>query len=229
MRMMVCGNRVMNGVVLLIALVLLNVLYATDAQAYKKSHIRMQKLCSRKLSDALYIVCRERGYNEPFSYSNDEPRADRGPGLVEECCYHQCTYEQLEQYCKPLPEETQVDSRDDVIDQSYIANLPHSTTKDLLEQHSQTELEYAGDAIKRKVDDLKRGRHRGKSGRNIDGECKGKADAKKRHRGRHCRCRRRRLECRRAGKVSRSNVKPLDNKFVTSLTTDEPTPFPSVS
>lgn len=86
-------------------------------------------------------------------------------------------------------------------DLSYIANLSHSTTKDLLEQHSQTEIGYAGDAIKRKVDDLKRGRHRGKSGRNNDGECKGKADAKKRHRGRHCRCRRRRLECRRAGKV----------------------------
>lgn len=60
--------------------------------------------------------------------------------------------------------------------------------------------------IKRKVDDLKRGRHRGKGGRNIDGECKGKPDAKKRHRGRHCRCRRRRLECRRAGKVLSQNV-----------------------
>lgn len=94
----------------------------------------------------------------------------------------------------------------DFRDQSYIANLPHSTTKDLLEQHPQTEMDYAGDAIKRKVDDLKRGRHRGKSGRNIDGECKGKADAKKRHRGRHCRCRRRRLECRRASKVLSRNV-----------------------
>lgn len=91
-------------------------------------------------------------------------------------------------------------------DQSYIANLPHSTTKDLLEQRPQSEMDYAGDAIKRKVDDLKRERHRGKSGRNIDGECKGKADAKKRHRGRHCRCRRRCLECRRAGKVLSRNV-----------------------
>ncbi|KAL0125763.1 hypothetical protein PUN28_004667 [Cardiocondyla obscurior] len=223
--MLVRGDRVANGAVLLVALVLISVLYTIDAQVtYKKSHIRMQKLCSRKLSDALYIVCRERGYNEPFSYSSeDEPRADPGPGLVEECCYHQCTYEQLEQYCKPLPEEKRVDSRDDVIDQSYIANLPHSTTKDFLEQHPQTEMGYTGDAIKRKVDELKRGRHRGKSGRNIGGECKGKADAKKRHRGRHCKCRRRRLECRRAGKVLHSNVKPLDNKFATSSTTGEPT------
>lgn len=116
--MMVRGDRVINGSVFLIAiLVLLNVLHTTDAQVtYKKSHIRMQKLCSRKLSDALHIVCRERGYNEPFSYSNeDEPRVDPGPGLVDECCYHQCTYEQLEQYCKPLPEEKRVDSRDDVM------------------------------------------------------------------------------------------------------------------
>lgn len=66
--------------------------------------------------------------------------------------------------------------------------------------------EYISGAIKRKVDDLKRERHRGKGGRNIDGECKGKPDVKKRHRGRHCRCRRRRLECRRAGKVLPQNV-----------------------
>lgn len=67
-------------------------------------------------------------------------------------------------------------------------------------------MDYAGDAIKRKVDDLKREQHMGKSGRNVDGECKGKADAKKQHRGRHCRCRRRRPGCRRAGKVLSRNV-----------------------
>lgn len=89
-------------------------------------------------------------------------------------------------------------------DQSYIANLPHSTIKHMLE-HA-TEMGYAGDTIKRKVD-LKRERHRGKNYRSVDGECKGKADVKKRHRGRHCRCRRRRLECRRASKVlSRRHV-----------------------
>ncbi|XP_018307633.1 insulin-like growth factor II isoform X1 [Mycetomoellerius zeteki] len=224
------GDRAMNEAVLLTALIFMSVLYAADADnvIFKKSHQRMQKLCSRKLSDALQVMCRDRGYNEPFYSNEDESRIDPGPGLVEECCYHQCTYEQMEQYCKPLPAEKRIDSRDDVIDLSYIANLSHSTTKDLLEQHSQTEIGYAGDAIKRKVDDLKRGRHRGKSGRNNDGECKGKADAKKRHRGRHCRCRRRRLECRRAGKVLRSNANPLGNKFVTPLTTDEPTSFETI-
>ncbi|XP_018368979.1 PREDICTED: insulin-like growth factor II isoform X1 [Trachymyrmex cornetzi] len=144
------SDRVMNEAVLLTALIFLSVLYAADADnvIFKKSHQRMQKLCSRKLSDALQVMCRDRGYNEPFYSNEDESRIDPGPGLVEECCYHQCTYEQMEQYCKPLPAEKRIDSRD-VIDLSYIANLPHSTTKDLLEQHSQTEMDYAGDAIKR--------------------------------------------------------------------------------
>ncbi|EZA50633.1 Insulin-like growth factor I [Ooceraea biroi] len=188
--------------VLLLALLLLNVLLAAGYVPYKKSHLKMQKLCSKSLSDALYVVCRESGYNEPFSYSGeDEPRADTGPGLVEECCYHSCSYDQLTQYCKPLPEEKRADSRD-VIGESNVANLPYSTsTRDLSsEQNPPLEMDHVGGAIKRKVDDLKRGRHRGKGGRNDD-ECRGKADAKKRHRGRHCRCRHRRLQCRRASKV----------------------------
>jgi hypothetical protein len=109
-------RRVMSktGTVLLLSLLCLNaVLIAAGYVPYKKSHLRMQKLCSKSLSDALYVVCRESGYNEPFSYSGeDEPRADTGPGLVEECCYHSCTYDQLAQYCKPLPEEKRADSRD---------------------------------------------------------------------------------------------------------------------
>lgn len=101
------------GTTFLLALLLLNVLLAAGYVPYKKSHLRMQKLCSKSLSDALYIVCRESGYNEPFSYSGeDEPRADTGPGLVEECCYHSCTYDQLAQYCKPLPEEKLSESKD---------------------------------------------------------------------------------------------------------------------
>jgi len=116
-KMMVRGSRAMNEAVLLIALIFLSALYTADAEViFKRSHLRMQKLCSRRLSDAMYVVCLHRGYNEPFSYSNeDEPRADPGPGLVEECCYHQCTYEQLEQYCKPLPEEKRINSREDVM------------------------------------------------------------------------------------------------------------------
>nr|QTE34461.1 insulin-like peptide 2a [Cataglyphis nodus] len=215
--------------VLLLALVLLSVLHIVNTQVtLRKSHIRMQKLCSRSLSDALYLVCRERGYNEPFSYSGeDEPRVDPGPGLVEECCYHSCSYEQLERYCKPLPEEKRVDSRHDVIEESYIVNLPYTMKEISSEQNPRSEMEYISGAIKRKVDDLKRERHRGK-GRNIDGECKGKSDAKKRHRGRHCRCRRRRLECRRASKVSRGDAKLLDN-VVTSSPIDKPTSFSSIS
>ncbi|XP_011266656.1 insulin-1 isoform X2 [Camponotus floridanus] len=123
--------------VFLFVLVLLSILHIADSQVtLRKSHIRMQKLCSRSLSDALYLVCRERGYNEPFSYSGeDEPRVDPGPGLVEECCYHSCSYYQLERYCKPLPEE-----RHDVIGESYmgsVVNLPFSMTSS--EQRSGTE------------------------------------------------------------------------------------------
>ncbi|XP_011868154.1 PREDICTED: bombyxin B-5-like [Vollenhovia emeryi] len=142
--MTVLANRALNGAVLLVALVFFNVLYAIDAQViYKKSHVRMQKLCSRKLSDALYTVCRERGYNEPYN-DEDELETDPGPGLVEECCYHYCTIEQLEQYCKPLPDGKQ-DSNYEIV-ASYVANLPHSTIKDVMVQ---TERGNTGDAIKR--------------------------------------------------------------------------------
>jgi len=111
------SDRAMNEAMLLTALIFLSVLYAADADnvIFKKSHQRMQKLCSRKLSDALQVMCRDRGYNEPFYSNEDESRIDPGPGLVEECCYHQCTYEQMEQYCKPLPAEKRIDSRDDVM------------------------------------------------------------------------------------------------------------------
>lgn len=51
-----------------------------------------------------------------------------------------------------------------------------------------------------KCKNMKRERHRETRIRN--NVCKGKNDGKKRHhRGRHCRCRRRCLECRQAGKV----------------------------
>lgn len=96
----------------LIATILLVALRVASAeQNYRKSHIRMQKLCSRRLSDALYVVCRDRGYNGPFPNSDeDDTEVDpTGPGLVEECCYHRCTYETLERYCKPLPKDKQVD------------------------------------------------------------------------------------------------------------------------
>ncbi|KOX67222.1 Insulin-like peptide [Melipona quadrifasciata] len=83
----------------LVGLVLLTLLDTVNSTPYKRSLLR---LCSKSLSDALYLACKGRGYNEPFSYSGeDDPMDSVGPGLAEECCYHQCSYAQLEQYCKP--------------------------------------------------------------------------------------------------------------------------------
>lgn len=98
-------------VVLLAAFLLLSVLSIVDSVPLNKSLRGTLRLCSRSLSDALYLVCRERGYNG-YSYGDDEPRVDNGQGLVDECCYHPCTYEQLEQYCKPMPGEKRDESRD---------------------------------------------------------------------------------------------------------------------
>lgn len=99
-----------------------------------------------------------------------------------------------------------------------IVHMPFPyATRDLSEENPISEMGYAGGAIKRKVDGMKRERHRGKGGRKDVGECKGRAAAKKRHRGRHCRCRRRRLECRRTGKVLPWNVS-RHNLLYSSLT-----------
>lgn len=85
--------------IVLVGLVLLMLLDTINSIPYKRSLVR---LCSKDLSDALYLACKDRGYNEPFSYSGeDDPKDSVGPGLAEECCYHQCSYSQLEQYCKP--------------------------------------------------------------------------------------------------------------------------------
>lgn len=85
--------------IVLLGLVLLTLLDTVGGIPYKRSLLR---LCSKSLSDALYLACKGRGYNEPFSYSGEDDSQDSvGPGLAEECCYHQCSYSQLEQYCKP--------------------------------------------------------------------------------------------------------------------------------
>lgn len=73
---------------------------------HRRFYRRAVRLCSKNLSDALYLICKDRGgYNEPFSNSGeaDAGRHTTGPGLVEECCYNACSLEQMEQYCKPLP------------------------------------------------------------------------------------------------------------------------------
>lgn len=84
----------------LLGLVLLMLLDSVIGNPYKRSLLR---LCSKNLSDALYLACKGRGYNEPFVYSTEEDQLQttEGSGLAEECCYHVCTYSQLEQYCKP--------------------------------------------------------------------------------------------------------------------------------
>ncbi|KAL2714913.1 insulin-like growth factor II [Vespula squamosa] len=113
--------------IFLTILLLLNILGTMDCAPYRRSHLRTLRLCSKRLSDALYLVCSERGYNEPFSYSGeDEPRGPTGPGLVEECCYHSCSYVQLEQYCKPTSEEKRGGSRDVIEESIRIVNLPDS-------------------------------------------------------------------------------------------------------
>ncbi|KAG7187987.1 hypothetical protein KM043_013943 [Ampulex compressa] len=116
---------------LLILALGLSLLRLAQCVPYKRLHVKSLRLCSRDLSNTLYIVCRDRGYNEPFPYSGeDEPRAPRGPGLVEECCYHSCSFEQLEQYCKPSSEEKRTGGSGDVIELALrIVRLPDSSRR----------------------------------------------------------------------------------------------------
>lgn len=99
--------------ILLLTLVLLNVVFAayipsveTPARGLSKIRRSLPKLCSTALSNTLAIVCRDHGYNEPFSHSENQQRYSLpGPGLVDECCYHSCTIQQLQQYCKAPSEK----------------------------------------------------------------------------------------------------------------------------
>ncbi|KAI4498167.1 hypothetical protein M0802_006653 [Mischocyttarus mexicanus] len=115
------------GTIALTAFLILNLFVTTNGAPFERSSIRTLRLCSKRLSDALYLVCSDRGYNEPFSYSNeDEQRGPTGPGLVEECCYHSCSYVQLEQYCKQKSEKKRGGSRDNIDETIRIVNLPDS-------------------------------------------------------------------------------------------------------
>lgn len=85
------------------------------------------RLCSRSLSDALYLICQGRGYNSPFSYSSeDDTRTTNtnGPGLVDECCLQSCNIKQLELYCKPPNDDST--SQDGMDESVRIVNLPDS-------------------------------------------------------------------------------------------------------
>ncbi|XP_046429551.1 insulin-like growth factor I [Neodiprion pinetum] len=137
------------SVVLLALTVLLQLLLVNESEA-RPSHMTF-RLCSRSLSDALYLVCKDSGFNEPFSYSgedNDEedrrPVPSTGPrrlGLVQECCHRYCSLEHLQRYCKPLPQTTmrgedpasQGNSIGSQLPQTpyKIVNLPYSTVKEM--------------------------------------------------------------------------------------------------
>ena len=92
----------------LVAVVVIQVLGFSYAMPYGSGQQTI-RLCSKSLSDALFLICQGRGYNSPFSYSGeDELRttSTTGPGLVDECCLQSCSIKQLEMYCKPTSDES---------------------------------------------------------------------------------------------------------------------------
>ncbi|XP_031838330.2 uncharacterized protein LOC116429478 [Nomia melanderi] len=187
----------------MLGLVLLILLDSVIAIPYKRSLLR---LCSRSLSDALYLACKGRGYNEPFSYSSeDDPQESVGPGLAEECCYRQCTLAQLEQYCKPKNNST----TDAVKKSGWIVNSVYPSVRPgtSSEERSRSDIDYVAGPIKCKIHGLKGAR---KKGTNPDRDdvvgCDGKSSVK-RHRGGHCGgCRHRRQRRRRLGKISETTL-----------------------
>uniref|UniRef100_A0A0C9RDF3 IGF1_0 protein n=1 Tax=Fopius arisanus TaxID=64838 RepID=A0A0C9RDF3_9HYME len=101
---------------------------------------QMIRLCSKSLSDALYLTCMGRGYQDFITYSDGlDPKVTLGTGLVEECCHQPCTYKQLEQYCKPLPSEENSNSR---IEESLrIVNLPYSSRRTVTKEGAEDEVQ----------------------------------------------------------------------------------------
>ena len=78
---------------------------AESKSVYKRFSRGAVRLCSKNLSDALYLLCKDRGgFHEPFSNSEESDvgpqNKNPGPGLVEECCYNACGIDQMAQYCK---------------------------------------------------------------------------------------------------------------------------------
>ncbi|XP_068984224.1 insulin-like growth factor I, juvenile form [Bombus flavifrons] len=186
--------------IVLVGLMLLTLLDTVNSTPYKRSLLR---LCSKSLSDALYLACKDRGYNEPFSYSSeDSPMDSVGPGLAEECCYHTCTYTQLQQYCKP-EKSSSVDAVNSPV---WIEKYPYlstrSATSSSLEERSRSDIDYVHGTIKCKIHGSKGAR---KKGANMDrDDDAGGCDRKnplRRHRAGHCGCRHRRQRRRRLGKM----------------------------
>ncbi|CAK9811312.1 Insulin-like peptide [Anthophora plagiata] len=186
--------------IVLIGLVLLTVLDTVNGIPYKRSLLR---LCSKSLSDAMNLACKGRGFNEPFSYSSeDDPQDSQGPGLAEECCYHQCSYSQLQQYCKPH----KASPSDAVKQPVWIEKYPYPSARPAAssseKERSRSEIDYVHGTIKCRIHGSKGGR---KKGANLDrdddaGGCDGR-NPLRRHRGGHCGCRHRRQRRRRLGKM----------------------------
>ncbi|XP_046748084.1 insulin-like growth factor I, adult form [Diprion similis] len=137
------------ALVLLALTVLLQLLLMAHQSEARPSYTPL-RLCSRSLSDALYLVCKDRGFNEPFSYSgedNDEEESrpvtntgSRRLSLVQECCHRYCTLEHLERYCKPAQPTRREDpaSQGNSIHGSQrpqtpfkIVSLPYSSVKEM--------------------------------------------------------------------------------------------------
>ncbi|XP_023246172.1 insulin-like growth factor I [Copidosoma floridanum] len=100
-----CSWGVLSLVSLLLLLSLARHHQADAASMYRTaSDSHVQRLCSSNLSDALFLLCKGRGFNGPFSNSGEVSSSDsKSGGLVDECCIQSCTLEQMEQYCMPPP------------------------------------------------------------------------------------------------------------------------------
>ncbi|KAK1130894.1 hypothetical protein K0M31_017198 [Melipona bicolor] len=190
--------------IVLVGLVLLTLLDTVNSTPYKRSLLR---LCSKSLSDALYLACKGRGYNEPFSYSGeDDPMDSVGPGLAEECCYHQCSYAQLEQYCKP----DKSSSVDAVRSPVWIKQYPYLSERSAASSSSEERSRSNNDSdvhgtIKCKIHGSKGTRKKGVNNTDCEddaaaGGCDGRNSSRK-HRSCHCGCRHRRHRRRRLGKT----------------------------
>ncbi|XP_026297929.1 insulin-like growth factor I isoform X2 [Apis mellifera] len=184
--------------IVLVGLVLLTLLDAVNGIPYKRSLLR---LCSKSLSDALYLACKGRGYNEPFSYSGEDDPMDVGPGLAEECCYHQCSYAQLEQYCKP-DNASSVDAVKSPVWIKYPYLSTRSAASSSSEERSRSDIGYVHGTIKCRIHGSKGARKKGANTDRDDdaGGCDGR-NSMRRHRTGHCGCRHRRQRRRRPGKM----------------------------
>ncbi|XP_017893292.1 insulin-like growth factor I [Ceratina calcarata] len=191
----------------LVGLLFLAFLNSVNSMPYKRSMIR---LCSKNLSDALHLTCKDRGYNELLSYSFEEDPPQQQtettsmrPGLTEECCYRTCTYAQLEQYCKPL--KTTPATTDAVKNQVWIEKNRYPSARPAAssssEERSRSDIDYVHRAVKCRIHGSKEARRKGFSSEHGDdavGGCDDKRNSTRRHCAghgcKHQRQRRRRLD-----------------------------------